>query len=77
MHRKRLADGPTGGAYNAPPDPAGFKSVGRDKGKRKGETTGGDRQLREGDRNEGRALEVFKKNEMRYINPRFTYLLTY
>ena len=43
-----------GGAYSAPPDLAGFKSGGRDKGRRKGETTGGDRQLREGDRNEGR-----------------------
>ena len=40
--------GPTGGAYSAPPDLDGFKSGGRDKGRRKGETTGGDRQLREG-----------------------------
>ena len=31
-----------------------FNSGGRDKGRRKGETTGGDRQLRDGDRNEGR-----------------------
>ena len=46
--------GLTGGAYSAPPDLAGFKSGGRDKGRRKGETTGGDRQLREEDRNEGR-----------------------
>jgi len=37
-----------------PPDLAGFKSGGRDKGRSKGETTGGDRQLRDGDRNEGR-----------------------
>jgi len=37
--------GPTGGAYSAP-DLAGFKSGGRDKGRRKGE--GGDRQLIEG-----------------------------
>ena len=42
MHRKRLA------AHSAPPDLAGFKSGGRDKGRRKRETTGGDRQLREG-----------------------------
>ena len=46
--------GPTGGAYSAPPDLAGFKSGGMDKGRRKGQTTGWDRQLREGDRNEGR-----------------------
>jgi len=47
--------GPTGGgAYSASPDVAGFKSGGMDKGRRKKETTGGDRQLREGDRNEGR-----------------------
>ena len=32
----------------SPSDLARFKSGGRDKGKRKGETTGGDRQLREG-----------------------------
>jgi len=38
----------TGGAYSAIPDLAGFKSRGRDKGRRIGETTGGDRQLREG-----------------------------
>ena len=43
------APDPAGGADSSPTDPlAGFKSVGRDKGKRKGETTGGDRQLREG-----------------------------
>jgi len=46
--------GPTEGAYSAPPDLAGFKSGGMDKGRRKGETTGWDRQLRERDRNEGR-----------------------
>ena len=40
--------GPTWGTYSAPPDLAGFKSGGRDKGRRKGETTGGDRQMREG-----------------------------
>ena len=42
------------GELTAPPDLAGFKSRGRDKGRRKGETTGGDRQLRDGDRNVGR-----------------------
>ena len=36
------------GSLQRSPDLAGFKSGGRDKGKRKGETTGGDRQLREG-----------------------------
>ena len=51
----RALPGPTGGAYSAPPDLAEFKSGGMNKGRRKGETTGGDRQLREGDRNEGRA----------------------
>ena len=45
---------PTGGAYSAPPDLAVFKSGGSDMGRRKRETTGGDRQLREGDRNAGR-----------------------
>ena len=43
--------GPAGGAYSAPTNLiAGFKSVrseGRDKGRRKGEKTGGDRQPRE------------------------------
>ena len=43
-----------GSLQRPPPDLAGFKSGGRDKGRRKGETTGLDRQLREGDRNEGR-----------------------
>ena len=33
---------------SAPPDLGGFKSGGSDKGRRKGETTGGDRQPREG-----------------------------
>ena len=36
------------GSLQRSPDQAGFKSGGRDKGRRKGETTGGDRQLREG-----------------------------
>jgi len=36
------------GSLQRPPDLGGFKSGGRDKGRRKGETTGGDRQLREG-----------------------------
>ena len=42
------------GSLQRPPDLGGFKSGGRDKGRRKGETTGRDRQLRDGDRNEGR-----------------------
>ena len=59
MHRKRSVAGlcpdPLGELTAlAHADLAGFKSGGRDKGRRKGETTGGDRQLREGDRNEGR-----------------------
>ena len=37
-----------GSLQRPPPDLAGFKSGGRDKGRRKGETTGGDRQLRAG-----------------------------
>ena len=57
MHRKRLAAGlcpdPLG-ELTAPPDLAGLKSGGRDKGRRKGETTRGDRQLRDGDKKEGR-----------------------
>ena len=36
------------GPYSALPDLAGFKSGGRDKGRRIGKTTGGDRQLRKG-----------------------------
>ena len=43
------------GSLQRPPDLAGFKSGGRDEGRGKGETTGEDRQLREGDRNEGRS----------------------
>ena len=38
----------TESVWRRSPDLAGFKSGGRDKGRRKGETTGGDRQLREG-----------------------------
>ena len=57
MHRKRLAAGlcpdPLGSLQRSP-RLAGFKSGGRDKERRKGETTGGDRQLRDGDKNEGR-----------------------
>jgi len=41
------------GSLQRPPDLAGFKSGGRNKGRRKGE--GGNRQLREGGRNEERA----------------------
>ena len=38
MHQKRLAPGPAGGAYSAPPDLlARFESGGRDTGRRKGE----------------------------------------
>ena len=36
------------GELTAPPDLAGFKSGDRDKGRRKGEKTAGDRQMREG-----------------------------
>ena len=51
MHRKRLAAElcpDTLGELTPPPDLGRFKSGGRDKGRRKGETTGGDRQLKEG-----------------------------
>ena len=51
MHRKCLAAGQSPGPLGSlqrSPDLAGLKSGGRDKGRRKGETTGGDRQLREG-----------------------------
>jgi len=46
----RASPGPNGEAYSAPEDVTGFKSRGSDKGRRNGEKTGGDRQLREGGR---------------------------
>ena len=49
--------GPTGGAYSTPPDLAGFRSWSRDKERRKGEKTGGDRQLREGTEEGGKGRE--------------------
>ena len=46
------------GAYSAPTNLlAGFKSEGRDKGRRKGGKTGGDRQLREGTEEGGKGRE--------------------
>ena len=62
MHQKRLAAGlrpdPLGELTALPL--AGFKSVkseGRDKGRRKGEKTGADRQLREGTEEGGKGRE--------------------
>jgi len=64
------------GAYSAPPDLAGFKSGGRDKGRRK---TRGDRQLREGGRGrrEGAGREKGReweengsRRKMHHRNPR-------
>jgi len=61
MHQKRLAAGPAGGAYSTPTNLlAGFMSVkseGRDKGRRKGEKTGGDRQLSDGAEEGGKGRE--------------------
>jgi len=54
---------PAGGAYSIPPNLAGFKSGGRDKGRRKGENTIGDGQQRERDR--GGREEVGGKGQER------------
>ena len=61
MFGGRPSPGPAGGTYSAPANLlAGFKSVkseGKDKGRRRGEKTGGDRQLREGTEEGGKERE--------------------